>query len=245
MPYYPLGKFELTSDERSREAVAGPQGEAGKRGATGAAGADGTWGGGPFTFTDRVTFDGATRVVIEDGKIRFPDGTAALPSITFADDLDLGFYSPNANEIGGATSGVLRFAVTDTEIQARGDNGANFFDYGPQTTASAANATWTTGGGGIYRLDRSTSSRRYKEAIHTAHNLADVILRPVRFWSVLDETWQYGFIAEEIAEEIPEAAEVANGEVENFDLRAVVAVLAAKVNRLEQQLTDCKNCDTM
>lgn len=44
----------------------------------------------------------------------FQQGTAALPSQTFAGDPDTGAYSPAANEWGVATSGTRRVHVTDT-----------------------------------------------------------------------------------------------------------------------------------
>jgi hypothetical protein len=102
------------------------------------------------------------------------------------------------------------------------------------TTASAANVHISGAGTGV--LQRSTSSRRYKDKITPAWSLADIDLTPVRFWSLTDERWQFGFIAEDVADAIPEAAELnGDGEVENYDLRSVVAVLAAKVARLEKQ----------
>jgi hypothetical protein len=101
------------------------------------------------------------------------------------------------------------------------------------TTGSAANVFIASTG----EFQRSTSSRRYKDKITPAWNLADIDLTPVRFWSRTDERWQFGFIAEDVAEAVPEAAEHNEaGGVENYDLRAVVAVLAAKVARLEKEL---------
>lgn len=41
-------------------------------------------------------------------------GTAALPSMTFAGDLNTGFYSPGADQIGASTGGVVRFTLSNT-----------------------------------------------------------------------------------------------------------------------------------
>ena len=103
-----------------------------------------------------------------------------------------------------------------------------------KTTGSAANVTVVNANG---LLERSTSARRYKTDIEDADDLADLELHPVRFLHIGDGRNYLGFIADDIAEQ-DELAAVYNddGEVENYDLRAVVAILAAKVNRLEQQV---------
>lgn len=99
------------------------------------------------------------------------------------------------------------------------------------TTASAANVFVTSAG----VLQRSTSSLRYKESITSWLDTPKV--RPVRYWSKLDERWMFGFIAEEIAEVLPEAAYLNNdGEVEGYDINMVVASLAARTNQLEAHL---------
>jgi hypothetical protein len=41
-------------------------------------------------------------------------GTAALPSITFDGDLNTGFHSPGADQIGASTGGVVRFTLSNT-----------------------------------------------------------------------------------------------------------------------------------
>jgi len=105
------------------------------------------------------------------------------------------------------------------------------------TTGSPADMNVASDG----TLRRSTSSRRYKSNIQPAPELADYVLNPVTFRHDGDEKDFIGFIAEDVAA-VDERAAIydvdADGEpvVENYDLRAVVAVLAAKVNRLEAQL---------
>lgn len=48
------------------------------------------------------------------GPIVVPLGTAAVPGIQFASDLDTGIYSPGANQVGIATGGVGRLVVDAT-----------------------------------------------------------------------------------------------------------------------------------
>jgi hypothetical protein len=46
-----------------------------------------------------------------------PDGTAALPGIAFASDLDNGFYLAGANQTGWSAAGVLRVLLSSTALQ--------------------------------------------------------------------------------------------------------------------------------
>jgi hypothetical protein len=48
--------------------------------------------------------------------VRFDDGTAAAPSIVFADDLDTGIYSPAANQIGLTTGGTVRATLSTADL---------------------------------------------------------------------------------------------------------------------------------
>ncbi|HHH27360.1 MAG TPA: hypothetical protein ENK57_03280 [Polyangiaceae bacterium] len=181
----------------------------------------------------RVDQGGGVKVYNE---IQLGDGSVADPPYTFLSDGNTGIYRPGADQLGFACGGVLRAAVTTSELQVRGDKGVHLYDYAPSTTGAGANATWTHVGGGVYRLDRSTSSRRYKARISDALDLAAVPLRPRRWWSRLDERHQVGFVAEEIADVLPEAVEHGPDGPEHYDPRAVLAVLAAKIGRIEATL---------
>lgn len=57
---------------------------------------------------NRITADG--RYLATGG---LPNGSAAAPALTFASDPDTGLYRAGANAIGFATSGTLRFTITD------------------------------------------------------------------------------------------------------------------------------------
>ena len=77
------------------------------------------------------------------GEPLIPDGTVALPAISFASETDSGIYRIGANEIGIATSATERVSISDTEtvfnedgedtnFRVEGDNEANllFVDAG-------------------------------------------------------------------------------------------------------------------
>lgn len=109
------------------------------------------------------------------------------------------------------------------------------------TTASAANVSVGSDG----RLRRSTSSRRYKYSIRpTPKRFTAAALAPVSFTvkdpdGVEAPTKHLGFIAEDLAEIDPRIVEYGpDGEVEGYDVRAVVAVLAAQVNDLRARLEE-------
>jgi hypothetical protein len=51
-----------------------------------------------------------------DGTLLMEDGTAAAPGLSFASDLDTGFFSAGANAIGIATNGVERVEFGTTEV---------------------------------------------------------------------------------------------------------------------------------
>jgi hypothetical protein len=60
-----------------------------------------------------------------DGTLLMEDGTAAAPGLSFASDLDTGFFSAGANAIGIATNGVERVEFGTTEVVFN-DGGANY-----------------------------------------------------------------------------------------------------------------------
>jgi hypothetical protein len=73
-----------------------------------------------------------------DGTLLMEDGTAAAPGLSFASDLDTGFFSAGANAIGVATNGVERVEFGTSEVvfndggedidfRVEGDTEANLF----------------------------------------------------------------------------------------------------------------------
>jgi hypothetical protein len=98
------------------------------------------------------------------------------------------------------------------------------------TTTSGANTVVQSDG----RLRLSTSAKRFKKNIKTADWLADINLRPVTFESKESGTKRIGLIADEVVEELPDAGVYSDeGLVMNYEKDAVIALLLAKINRLE------------
>jgi hypothetical protein len=60
-----------------------------------------------------------------DGTLLMEDGTAAAPGLSFASDLDTGFFSAGANAIGIATNGVERVEFGTSEVVFN-DGGADY-----------------------------------------------------------------------------------------------------------------------
>ena len=89
---------------------------------------------------------------------------------------------------------------------------------------------------------RSTSARKYKSHIdYNMKHLADIELRPTKFYRKDSKAWFIGFVADDLGDQDELLGVYDDGEIENYDLRAVVAVLAAKVNRLEAQVLELKH----
>ena len=98
------------------------------------------------------------------------------------------------------------------------------------TTGSAANVHISVGSGGTFQ--RSTSSKKYKNRItYNVDYLADLVLKPTKHWRIDDKEWRYGLILEDLVAVDPLLADG-----ESPDWNAIVAVLIAKINRLEGML---------
>jgi hypothetical protein len=172
---------------------------------------------------DRAKFLFTIGSAVNNWVMAFPasNGDAANPDLTWIDDLNTGIYRSAADVIGLASAGAeaARFSnVRSFLTGARND-----------TTASAANCLIQAADGRIFR---STSSLKYKPDWQHV-NPADMELPMPITWT--DERGQkrLGFGAEHVHEALPEAYEDGG---ENYDLRSIVAVLTAKVNRLEKEM---------
>ena len=157
------------------------------------------------------------------------NGTALLPSVSFASDSDTGMYRSGANIVAFSAGGVQRMFLNA--------NGPHFPNI--ETTGSAANAFILAGSS--ERLQRSTSARKYKTDIKKLvtkdrQGFLDANLNPVSFKHKGDGQNYLGFIADEVAEIDPRLGVYEGDEIENYDLRGVVAVLAAQVNQLRDQV---------
>ena len=162
---------------------------------------------------------GYINVVIGDG------ASAAAP--TFRSNLatDCGVYFPGSDNMQFSAGGAARFGVTSTQIQAPQIHAA--------TTGAAANVVVASTGSN--QLLRSTSALRYKERVMPALNLADIELVPTRHFRPDDGRWRYGLIADWLGDQ-DELIGVfgEDGRIEDYDDRAVLAVIAAKLTRLEK-----------
>lgn len=90
---------------------------------------------------------------------------------------------------------------------------------------SGTGAVWKTG----------ASALRYKEHIdYDQDALADVVLRPVEYqYKEFPEYRYLGFVADDLDDQNPLLATHVDGKVEALEIPAILAVLAAKVSRLE------------
>ncbi|HEX7098946.1 MAG TPA: hypothetical protein VF377_06870 [Acidimicrobiia bacterium] len=175
---------------------------------------------------------GSNVTELDNNQLRLgTDGSAATPAQAFASDADTGTYRVGSNVWGVATGGSLRLQVGTAVTIAI-----------PSTTGSGTALMVTDpDSNGNYTILRSSSARKYKSRItYNVDYLADIELWPAKFYRKDDKAWSYGFIAEDLAAEDPLLGVEYDGEVDNYSDRAVLAVLAAKVNRLEAELARLK-----
>jgi len=149
-------------------------------------------------------------------------GSEASPSHTFEGDTDSGMYRVDADSVGITAGGTSMVRMSTTGFVAVAVDSS--------TTGNAANVVVATGG----QLQRSTSARKYKSNIMDGADLAGLSLEPVTFHHDGDGADYIGFIADDMPDD--RMIQYQDGEVENYDVRAVVAVLAAKVNALTVRL---------
>lgn len=155
-------------------------------------------------------------------------GTAGNATYTFVDDLDTGMYRYSTNRLGFSAGGGYAASFTSTQFYA--------YSARNNTTGSAANSLIQASDGRMYR---STSLRAHKSRItYNVDYLADIDLMPTKFYRKDDSAWMYGFIAEDLVDQdrLLGDWDQEDGELQGYDTRAVIAILAAKVNRLERAL---------
>jgi hypothetical protein len=172
------------------------------------------------------------------------------PGYTFTGDGDTGMHWDSANDGRLVAGGASIAQFTTGKFGPGSDNAITLGDASfrwshlyaqliyslgsySNTTANAANVYINSLG----RLYRSTSASKYKEKVEPV-DLSAIDLRPVQYVHKETGTTHYGFIAEELAAQDKRLAVFENGEVESYDDRALAAVLAAKVNQLEERLTN-------
>lgn len=164
--------------------------------------------------------------------------------MTSPDGVSNGYYF-FANVSDGADFGFAIRAIDDTEILQLRSNGQTFIK-GAYDTTTGDSANMSVASDGLLR--RSTSAKRYKKSIKKlwrrrpeAERYLDMELNPVEFIHKGDKKRYLGFIAEEVAAIDGDLGVFnAEGEVESYDLRGVVAILAAQVNELRAEVAKLK-----
>lgn len=148
-------------------------------------------------------------------------------------------------DIGGAGTAFRRgyieaiFGNTTVYLNTNGTDrlivsASGLFILTASQTGNAANLWRNPADGRVYE---STSSSRFKSYIADAPELAELELRPVTFHRDDDDADFIGFIAEDLADQDERIVQRdADGEVHDFDVQSVVAILAAKVNDLAERV---------
>ena len=175
--------------------------------------------------------------------------SVTAPAYAFTGDGDTGLHWDSANDgrlvAGGSSIAQFttgRFGPGSDDTITLGDASFRWSHLYAQLIYSLGTYSNTTGSAAnVYvnslgRLYRSTSSSRYKEQIQPV-NLANIRLRPVQYVHRGDSKFYYGLIAEDLAVQDERLVVIEDGEIESYDDRAIAAVLAAKVNSLEERLT--------
>ena len=125
----------------------------------------------------------------------------------------------------------------------------NGYLYATPGSSSGWDAHWALAAGSTYYLVRVTSTRRDKKYITYRDDLADVALAPIRYKRRRDRGgditpgWQYGFLAEDIAEQDTDGALTLldeEGLPAGYSTHGLLAVLAAKANRAEDELAELR-----
>lgn len=155
------------------------------------------------------------------------DGAEATPSILWSADSDTGIRRRGANNPALVSGGSDRMWWSNSGIWIRT----------LPTTGSGANTFLDSSG----LIHKSTSALKYKTDLEDADYLADITLRPMKFYRDDDERYQYGFIADWLGDQDNLLGIYSDGEIENYDDRAVLAILAAKINRLESRIKELEN----
>ncbi len=186
--------------------------------------------------TNQIAFSGGGTIQLRTGNntypgIRIPDGDGTVPGLCFASDTDTGIYRPAGNQIAMLLGGVQEFLIGTTGFLV-----PNVYN----NASAASNIVYVDSDGNMHR---ATSARKYKAKIKPADHLADVQLQPISFRQKgkPQDRIEYGFIADDIAEQDELLGVYDEGELENYLDRGILAVLAAKVNRLEARVRELEN----
>jgi len=152
------------------------------------------------------------------------NGSVSAPTYSFYGDTNTGMYRPADHQIALTVNGTQEMLLGST-----GFNVQNVYD----ATAGSANVSVASNG----RLTRITSALKYKDDVVEAWDMADIKLVPVSFREKSTGTLRIGLIADWLAEQDSRLGIYGDdGDVEDYETRGAIAVLAAKIKRLEDQL---------
>jgi hypothetical protein len=118
---------------------------------------------GTLDVTGAATFDAAvttTGLISANGKVSFPLGTAALPSLYPGTDTNTGIYSPGADQVAISTNGSERLRIDSTGRLGLG--------------TSSATARMTVGDGNIDLTNSSASASQVREVFNFINPSASV-----------------------------------------------------------------------
>lgn len=205
---------------------------------------------GQLTFADAEVWN----MNISGSDFRIREDTSAR--LTIVDDSTGGTFDFRD------TPGTLLARLSDNDWTVRGALRAGNLTTGltdgyiywiPDSTGAGTNVVASVASGGTYYLRLDSSSKRFKSSIsYDFGNLVDIDLRPASFWRDDDRGHFLGWIAEDLAEQdyrlatysqdgLEEGGVIDHTKpvvVQDIDLKAVTAVLGAKVNRLEAQVKE-------
>jgi hypothetical protein len=100
---------------------------------------------GTLDVTGAATLDSTltvTGLISADGKVSFPAGTAAAPSLYPGSDTDTGIYSPGSNQFGITTNGTSRVVVDSSGNVGVGMTPTNYSGYNTLVHAGSTGATF-------------------------------------------------------------------------------------------------------
>ena len=157
--------------------------------------------------------------------LRVDDGTTSAPAFSFNSELDTGMYLSAGSDLAWTVGGNTEMVLSDVAFRV-----PNVYI---STTGGAINVHVGTDG----RMYRNNSSRKYKNRInYNVDYLADIELKPSKHWRIDDKQWRYSLIAEDLE---AEDKLLVDGDSPNYN--AVIAVMAAKINRLEAKLQELED----
>lgn len=157
--------------------------------------------------------------------------TAGAPSYTFSGagfvDTNTGMYSVGADEIGFSTAGTLRLSISD--------NGTKLdqLDSGTGTDLISDGQV----------IKAKTSSKRYKDNILDLDNInlnSLYDLRPVSFTWKNTEKNDFGLIAEEVNDIIPELVHYENDKPESVAYDKLSVLLLMEIKKLKDEIKQLK-----